>query len=53
MTVAAEIARELGVSASYVQRTLRRVKGDLDRQQDTSTTAPGRATRRPGPAMIA
>ncbi len=44
MTVAAEIARELGVSASYAQRTLRRVKADLARQQDTPTTGPGRAT---------
>jgi hypothetical protein len=44
MTVAAEIARELGVSASYAQRTLRRVKADLDRQQATPTTAPRRAT---------
>ncbi len=43
-TVAAEIARELGVSASYAQRTLRRVKADLDRQQDTPTTGLGRAT---------
>jgi hypothetical protein len=44
MTVAAEIARELGVSASYAQRTLRRVKGDLARQQPTPPTGPGRAT---------
>ena len=43
MTVAAEIARELGVSASYAQRTLRRVKADLARQHDTPTTRPGRA----------
>jgi hypothetical protein len=33
VTVAAEIARELGVSASYAQRTLRRVKRDLVPQQ--------------------
>src|SRR6266545_1062564 len=33
MAVAAAIARELGISASYAQRTLRRVKADLDRQQ--------------------
>jgi hypothetical protein len=44
MTVAAHIARELGVSASYAQRTLRRVKADLDHQQDTSATDAGRAT---------
>jgi Protein of unknown function (DUF2637) len=44
MTVAAEIARELGVSASYAQRTLRRVKADLARQQATPTNGPGRAT---------
>jgi hypothetical protein len=44
MTVAAEIARELGVSASYAQRTLRRVKADLARQQATPATGPGRAT---------
>ncbi len=37
MTVAAEIARELGISASYAQRTLRRVKADLARQQTTTT----------------
>ena len=43
MTVAAEIARELGVSASYAQRTLRRVKADLARQQDPPTTRLGRA----------
>jgi hypothetical protein len=42
MTVAAQIARELGVSASYAQRTLRQVKADLARQ---ATTRPdGRAT---------
>jgi Protein of unknown function (DUF2637) len=44
MTVAAEIARELGVSASYAQRTLRRVKADLARQQDTSATGGSRVT---------
>ncbi len=44
MTVAAEIARDLGVSASYAQRTLRRVKTDLARQQQAPTTGPGRAT---------
>ncbi len=44
VTVAAEIARELGISASYAQRTLRRVKADLDRQQDAPATKPGRAT---------
>jgi hypothetical protein len=44
MTVAAEIARELGISASYAQRTLRRVKADLDRQQEAPATKPGRAT---------
>jgi hypothetical protein len=44
MTVAAEIARELGVSASYAQRTLRRVKADLDREHDAPTSGPGRAT---------
>jgi hypothetical protein len=38
MTVAAHIARELGISASYAQRTLRRVKADLDRQPDTPVT---------------
>src|SRR6266498_3703808 len=43
MTVAAEIARELGVSASYAQRTLRRVKADLDRQPTTPAEA-GRTT---------
>src|SRR6266508_2724408 len=43
MTVAAEIARELGVSPSYAQRTLRRVKADLARQQQAAATAPGRA----------
>jgi len=42
MTIAAEIARELGVSASYAQRTLRQVKADLARE---ATTRPdGRAT---------
>jgi Protein of unknown function (DUF2637) len=44
MTVAAEIARELGVSASYAQRTLRRVKADLARQHEVPTTGPGRVT---------
>jgi len=43
VTVAAEIARELGVSASYAQRTLRRVKGDLARQPGSAAGA-GRAT---------
>ena len=48
VTVAAEIARELGVSASYAQRTLRRVKGDLARQavpptSDGRTTTPEQA----------
>jgi transposase-like protein len=48
MTVAAEIARELGVSASYAQRILRRVKGDLARQavpqtSDGRTTTPEQA----------
>ncbi len=42
VTVAAEIARELGVSASYAQRTLRRVKADLDRQQEAPATGAGR-----------
>ena len=42
--MAAHITRHLGISASYAQRTLRRVKADLDRQHDTPTTAPGRAT---------
>jgi Protein of unknown function (DUF2637) len=36
VTVAAEIARELGVSASYAQRTLRRVKRDLVPQQSAA-----------------
>jgi hypothetical protein len=44
VTVAAEIARELGVSASYAQRTLRRVKADLARRQATPATDPGRTT---------
>jgi Protein of unknown function (DUF2637) len=44
VTVAAEIARELGVSASYAQRTLRRVKGDLARRQPTTTAGAGRTT---------
>jgi hypothetical protein len=43
MTVAAEIARELGISASYAQRTLRRVKADLDRQQEAPATGAGPA----------
>jgi Protein of unknown function (DUF2637) len=43
VTVAAEIARELGVSASYAQRTLRRVKADLDRQP-TAPAEVGRTT---------
>ncbi len=43
VTVAAEIARELGISASYAQRTLRRVKADLYRRHDIPTTTPGRA----------
>jgi hypothetical protein len=47
VTVAAEIARELGISASYAQRTLRRVKADLDRQHNTpnpTAVQPGRTT---------
>jgi hypothetical protein len=45
MTVAAHIARELGVSNSYAQRTLRRVKADLTRQQqEAPTTGLGRTT---------
>jgi Protein of unknown function (DUF2637) len=44
MTVAAHIARELGVSNSYAQRTLRRVKADLARHQETPATGPARAT---------
>jgi hypothetical protein len=44
MTVAAEIARELGVSASYAQRTLRRVKGDLTRPQPNGAAGAGRTT---------
>ncbi len=43
VTVAAEIARELGVSASYAQRTLRRVKRDLARRQPAAAGA-GRTT---------
>jgi hypothetical protein len=35
MTVAAQIARELGVSPSYAQRTLRQVKADLAHQATT------------------
>ena len=42
MTVAAQIARELGVSASYAQRTLRQVKADLARE--ATTRADARAT---------
>jgi hypothetical protein len=42
MTVAAQIARELGVSPSYAQRTLRQVKADLTRE--ATTPAEGRAT---------
>src|SRR6266511_1886058 len=42
VTVAAEIARELGISASYAQRTLRRVRADLDRQQQAPATGAGR-----------
>jgi len=42
ITVAAQIARELGVSSSYAQRTLRQVKADLARE---ATSRPdGRAT---------
>jgi hypothetical protein len=44
MTVAAEIARELGVSASYAQRTLRRVKADLARRPSAPAAGPGRTT---------
>jgi Protein of unknown function (DUF2637) len=48
MTVAVQIARELGVSASYAQRTLRQVKADLAREATTAagdgrTTTDGRA----------
>jgi hypothetical protein len=42
VTVAAEIARQLGISASYAQRTLRRVKADLERQQEAPATGAGR-----------
>jgi hypothetical protein len=42
MTIAAQIARELGVSSSYAQRTLRQVKADLARQ--ATTARDGRAT---------
>jgi hypothetical protein len=42
MTVAAQIARELGVSASYAQRTLRQVKADLARE--AATARDGRTT---------
>jgi Protein of unknown function (DUF2637) len=52
VTVAAEIARELGVSASYAQRTLRRVKGDLAPLQAAAgagrTTTPERADQATG-----
>jgi Protein of unknown function (DUF2637) len=44
ITVAAEIARELGVSASYAQRTLRRVKADLARRPSAPSAGPGRTT---------
>jgi hypothetical protein len=44
VTVAAEIARELGVSASYAQRTLRRVKADLARRPSAPSAGPGRTT---------
>jgi hypothetical protein len=47
MTVAADIARELGLSASYAQRTLRRVKRDLPQQ-----TAERGAARSPKQATI-
>jgi hypothetical protein len=43
MTVAAEIARELGISSSYAQRTLRRVKRDLAPQQAAPAAGAGRA----------
>jgi hypothetical protein len=36
MTIAAQIARELDVSASYAQRTLRQVKADLAREATTA-----------------
>jgi hypothetical protein len=39
MMVAAQIARELGVSPSYAQRTLRQVKADLARQATTDQRA--------------
>jgi hypothetical protein len=41
-TVAAQIARELGVSSSYAQRTLRQVKADLARE--ATAAQDGRAT---------
>jgi hypothetical protein len=48
MTVAAEIARELEVSASYAQRTLRRVKRDLASHQPATPAVAGRtATPQP------
>jgi len=42
MTIAAQIAREVGVSSSYAQRTLRQVKNDLAREATKSPD--GRAT---------
>jgi hypothetical protein len=42
VTVAAQIARELGVSSSYAQRTLRQVKADLARE--ATTARDGRTT---------
>ncbi len=48
VTVAAEIARELGVSPSYAQRTLRRVKRDLAHQPAAPAPGGGRtATHAP------
>jgi len=44
VTVAAEIARELGVSPSYAQRTLRRVKRDLAHQPAAPAAGGGRTT---------
>jgi hypothetical protein len=43
MTVAAQIARALGISPSYAQRTLRQVKTDLAREA-TTTSGDGRTT---------
>jgi Protein of unknown function (DUF2637) len=43
MTVAVQIARELDVSPSYAQRTLRQVKADLAREA-TTTSGGGRTT---------